>query len=123
MRPPLTILRENGIGVIIWLGCAALCVCALYAWHQLAGDEALLPPGWFCDNGLGPGDRGKCYPAEGYHFEERGGGRVAVHDIATPALRQRDLDVADAWHLLTNKQRQEILDGKATIYDFVEHAK
>ena len=123
MRPPLTILRENGIGVIMWLGCAAICVCALYAWHQLAGEEALLPPGWFCDTGLGPGDRGKCYPADGYHFEERGGGRVAVHDVATPALRQRDLDIADAWHLLTNKQRREILDSKATIYDFVERAK
>ncbi len=76
-------------------------VGALYACHLVAGEEALLPPGWFCDNGLGPGDRGKCYPAEGYHFEERGGGRVAVHDIATPALRQGDLDTADAWYLLT----------------------
>ncbi len=46
-----------------------------------------------------------------------------MHDIATPALRQKDLDIADAWHLLTNKQRQEILDGKATIYEFVERAK
>ena len=122
-RKPLAILYENGVGVLIWLACAVLCVGALYARHLVAGEEALLPPGWFCDNGLGPGDRGKCYPAEGYHFEERGGGRVAVHDIATPALRQKDLDIANAWRLLNNKQRQEILDGKATIYEFVEHAK
>jgi hypothetical protein len=99
------------------------CSGALYACHLVAGEEALLPPGWFCDTGLGPGDRGNCYPAEGYHFEERGGGRIAVHDIATPALRQRDLDTADAWHLLTNEQRQQILDHKAIIYDFVERAK
>jgi hypothetical protein len=120
---PLTFLYENGVGVLIWLACTALCVGALYACHLMAGEEALIPPGWFCDTGLGPGDKGKCYPAEGYHFEERGGGRVAVHDIATPALRQRDLDTADAWHLLTNEQRQQILDGKGTIYDFVERAK
>jgi len=122
-RTPLTILYENGVGVLIWLACAALCVGALYACHLVAGEEALLPPGWFCDTGLGPGDRGKCYPTEGHHFEERGGGRVAVHDIATPALRQRDLDTADAWRILTNEQRQQILDGNATVYDFAERAK
>jgi hypothetical protein len=122
-RTTLTTLYENGVGVLIWLACAALLFGALYACHLVAGEEALLPPGWFCDTGLGPGDRGNCYPAEGYHFEERGGGRIAVHDIATPALRQRDLDTADAWHLLTNEQRQQILDHKAIIYDFVERAK
>jgi hypothetical protein len=64
----------------------------------------------------------RCVPTEGYHFEEHRGGRAAVHDIATPALRQRDLDTADGWYGLTNKQRQQILDGKPTIYDFVEKA-
>jgi hypothetical protein len=122
-RSTLTIIYENGVGVLIWLACVALCVGALYACHLVTGDEALLPPGWFCDAGLEPGDRGHCYPAEGYHFEERGGHRIAVHDIATPALRQRDLDTADAWSILTNKERQQILDGKATVYDFAEPAK
>ena len=114
---------RNGIGVVIWLASVAVCIGALYTCSFVAGEPALLPPGWWCDTGAGPGDRGKCYPAEGYHFEERGGGRVAVHDIGTPAMRQLDLDTADGWRLLTNKQRQQILDRKATIYEFVERAK
>lgn len=122
-RRPLTTLYENGVGVLIWLACAALCVGALYACHLMAGQQALLPPGWWCDTPLEAWETPQCYPTEGYHFEERGGGRAAVHDIATPSLRQKDLDTADAWYLLTNEQRQKILDGKATIYDFVEHAK
>ena len=123
LRSALTRLYRRGVGILIWTAGAALVVGALYACDLMTGEEALPPPGWWCDPGLGPWDRSQCYPTEGYHFEERGGGRVAVHDVATPAMRQRDLEIADVWHLLNNKQRQEILNGKATIYDFVERAK
>ncbi len=61
-------------------------------------------------------------PAPGYHFELRGNGYyAAVHDITRDeAARQRDLDINAAWDVLTNEQRQAILDGKATVYDFAE---
>jgi hypothetical protein len=84
-------------------------------------DEPLRPPGWICD---APGPQWRtagCEPAPGYHFEKHGFGWAAVHDITrTPLARQLDLDIADGWELLTNDERQLILDRKARIYDFVE---
>lgn len=118
----LTILYD-GIGVLIWLGCAALIFGGVYACSLLIPEEPLRPPGWICD---APGPQWKtvgCVPAPGYHFEKRGSRQIAVHDITHSAgARQRDLDIGDAWDMLDNKQRQQILDGKATIYDFVEPA-
>lgn len=116
-----TMLYESGVSILIWLACAAVVFGGLYA-CSLILEKPLLPPGWRCDHPLVPWDTPQCRPAEGYHFEEHGGARVAVHDIGAPALRQRDLDTADGWHLLNDKQRRQILDGKATIYDFAGHA-
>jgi hypothetical protein len=33
------------------------------------------------------------------------------------------LDIGEAWEVLNNEQRQEILDGKATVYDFAERVQ
>jgi hypothetical protein len=62
---------------LVGVRCGLVWWC-LYACHLVAGEEALLPPGWWCETGLGPGDRGKCYPAEGYHFEERSGWELSI---------------------------------------------
>ena len=71
------------------------------------------PPGWVCE-------RGACDAAEGWHIELHEGQQIAVHDYARRSVRQRDTDTADAWHLLTNSQRQAILKGDAEIYDYVD---
>jgi hypothetical protein len=88
----------------------------------LHGEERLPWPGWVCSEwDDGEYRSGDCLPDDGYHFEEVPGiGRVAFHDIAhTYAQRQRDLDVAVGWWGLNNKERQEILDGRASVYDFL----
>lgn len=121
-RNILTVLYD-GVGILIWLACVAVCIGALYTCSLLMPEEPLRPPGWLCD---APGPQWKtagCIPVKGYHFEVRGKEWAAVHDVATPAIRQRDLDIAGAWHLLTNEQRKQVLDGKATIYEFVERVK
>jgi hypothetical protein len=48
-------------------------------------------------------------------------GRIAVRDI-TPTQRDRNLDIdtAAAWRDLTNAQRREILEHRATIYDYFD---
>jgi hypothetical protein len=47
--------------------------------------------------------------------------KIAVHDITrSEEERQKDLDIANGWYLLNNDERQAILDGHATIYDYVE---
>jgi hypothetical protein len=98
-------------------------VLALALLLSLCSHEERLPwPGWACAEwDDGEVRTGECLPADGYHFEEVPGiGRVAFHDIAhTYAQRQRDLDVAIGWWGLNNKERQEILDGGASIYDFL----
>jgi hypothetical protein len=108
-------------GVFIWLACLAVLTGLALLLVLLIPEKPLRPPGWLCDE---PGEQWKtagCVPAPGYHFEKRGSGWAAVHDIThTPAARQRDLGISDAWEVLTNKQRQEILDGKATVNDFAE---
>ena len=82
---------------------------------------ALDPPGWNCRAVDEFNHTGKCYPEEGWHFEERNGRRVAVRDI-TPSQEDRDLDIntANAWKDLTNDQRREILAGRATIYTYFD---
>jgi hypothetical protein len=124
VRRALAVFAENPTGILIGLGGVALCFGAFYTCGLLMPDGPLRPPGWICD---APGPQWKtagCVPAPGYHFEARNKQQVAVHDIThTAAARQRDLDIGDAWDLLTNKQRQQIIDGKATIYNFVEPVK
>jgi hypothetical protein len=110
-------------GAFIWLACVAILggISLVLIW--LTPEKPLRPPGWECD---ALGEQWKtagCTPARGYHFEKRGSGFAAVHDITSVAERQRDLDTSDGWELLNNKERQQILDRKATIYDFVESEK
>jgi hypothetical protein len=105
----------------IWAACAIPVFGAIYLINLAIGGPALLPPGWSCDDDQSPyGAKGECYPMRGWHFEEASGvGRIAVHDITpTEADRQLDIDTARQWINLSNKERQEILDGKTTIYDF-----
>ena len=118
-----TWLRQNWGGILIWHGCAAIVPGGMYGLSLLAGEESLRPPGWDCDARGGQWKTAGCVPVQGYHFEVRGKGYAAVHDYAPYWRRQRDLDIADAWEELTNGDRQQVLDGKATIYDFVEHKK
>ena len=123
-RGALATLYQNGVGVLIWLASVTICFVGAFGLLMLRSEEPLRPPGWICD---APGPQWKtagCVPATGYHFEVRGNQQVAVHNIThSAAARQRDLDIGDAWDLLTNKQRRQILDGEATIYDFVELGK
>lgn len=83
----------------------------------LMGEVPLRPPGWACDE-----TEKSCWPLEGYHFEDNEGlGLIAVHDGAPRwQVRKVDIDTASGWRLLNNRERREILDGKATIYDFLE---
>ncbi len=89
--------------------------------HSRTVVAALDPPGWNCRAVDEFNHTGKCYPEEGWHFEERNGRRVAVRDI-TPSQEDRDLDIntANAWKDLTNDQRREILAGRATIYTYFD---
>jgi hypothetical protein len=80
-------------------------------------EPPLHPPGWGCDE-----DAKQYWRLGGYHFEEdKSLDRIAAHDV-TPTLkaRQKDINTAHGWRLLDNKERREILGGKANIYDFVE---
>jgi hypothetical protein len=123
-RDALATLYVYGVGVLIWLACAAVLFGLASILFFLTPEKPLRPPGWICDE---PGPQWKtagCVPAPGYHFEVRGSGQAAVRDIThTPAARRKDLDISDGWDMLTNKQRRQIMDGEATIYDFVEFAK
>ena len=76
----------------------------------------LQPPGWDCAE-----LEKTCWPLEGYRFEDNKKlGVIAVHDgVPSWKVRQEDIDTASGWRLLNNTQRRAILDGKATIYDFV----
>ena len=82
----------------------------------LREEVPLRPPGWACDE-----TQKSCWPLEGYHFEDNEKlGLIAVHDGAPRwKVRKEDIDTASGWHLLNNRERLQILDNKATIYDFV----
>ena len=115
------------ISAVVLFGFLYLIVIGLhqYVYPWLLGEQSLPPPGWDCDKVDLPYDyhHADCVPLLGWHFEEDdpGIGRIAVHDI-TPmaAQRQLDIDTAEHWENLSNEERQKILDGKATIYDFFE---
>ena len=115
-------LRDTFAAVAIWVGSLGILVSLALGLNWLGGEERLSPPGWDCSQLDEVQHTGKCYPAEGWHFEEHPSlGRIAVRDLtATQAERDADIDTANGWRGLTNDQRSEILAGRATIYDYLE---
>lgn len=106
------------------VGAAGMLVClAVFGMTNigrsvLMDEVPLRPPGWACDE---TESKESCWPLEGYHFEDNEKfGLIAVRDGAPRwKVRKEDIDTACGWRLLNNRERREILDGKATIYDFV----
>ncbi len=101
------------------IGAAAVIGGAMF-FYWFGAEQPLRPPGWLCEE-VSEGYT-RCSAAAGWHFEEIPGvGRAAIHDITrSPADRQRDIDLASGWRHLDNDQRRAILDGKASIYDFLD---
>jgi hypothetical protein len=104
------------VGAVGMLVCIAAFAATSIGRSVLMDEVPLRPPGWACDE-----TERSCWPLEGYHFEyNKTLGLVAMHDGAPRwKVWKEDIDTASCWRLLNNRQRLQILDGKATIYDFV----
>jgi hypothetical protein len=115
-------IKDGFAAVAIWLVCASLLVGLAVGWAWLDGEDTLDAPGWDCSLADKSERTGKCYPANGWHFEDHPRfGKIAVRDLtATQKERDLDIDTAAAWRDLTNEQRREILANRATIYDYFD---
>jgi hypothetical protein len=96
-------------------------VCGFFYWIDSNEEVPLDAPGWSCMRGEG-GESVACIARDGYHFEfDPDGVKMAIHNLpGDQEERQQDLDTARGWYLLDNKERQTILEGHASIYDYVE---